>query len=79
MTEHAEGVIQRADEEVAADLQKTIESIGLARFIGRINSGGIPTDLGNAAVERFIASEQSRPLLSVLSQTLFGRRDSYYD
>lgn len=59
------------------DLQKTIESIGIARFVGRINSGVIPGPEGYAVVEQFVARAQARPFLSRLSSAVLGRRDSY--
>lgn len=65
------------DSTEAAELQQTIEEIGLARFIGRINSGVIPTDVGFRAMEVFVSSEKERPLLSKLTQVVLGRTDSY--
>lgn len=83
MNQHVERALAQAgstEDDIASEaLQRTIGDIGLARFIGRINSGVISTEAGNAAVERFIASEQERPFLSLVSQALFGRRDAYFD
>lgn len=61
----------------AAELQRTIEEIGLARFIGRVNSGVIPSDVGFRAMEMFVSSEKERPFLSKLTQVVLGRTDSY--
>jgi hypothetical protein len=59
------------------ELQETLKKIGLARFIGRINSGVIPDHAGYEAVQNFVSDEQSRPLLSLFTQALLGRTDSY--
>lgn len=58
-------------------LEATIRDIGLARFVGRINSGVIPEHEGYAAVERFLAHEKERPLLSRVTQAVLGRPNSY--
>lgn len=55
----------------------TIDEIGLARFVGRINSGVIPSDQGYEAIEQFVAKEKQRPLLSTLSRVVFGQPNSY--
>lgn len=59
------------------ELQKTIEEIGIARFVGRVNSGVIPSDKGYAAVEKFVSHAKERPLLSRLSYFMLGRADKY--
>lgn len=58
-------------------LQRTIEQIGIARFVGRINSGVIPSEQGYAAVEHFVEDAKKRPLLSKLSHLVLGRTDTY--
>ena len=63
--------------EEIAELQGTISEIGLARFIGRIDSGVIPASAGYEAVEHFVLHEKSRPFLSKLTQAVLGRPDSY--
>ena len=59
------------------ELQDTLSEIGLARFIGRISSGVIPDHAGYEAVQHFVSHEKTRPLLSVFTQALLGRPDSY--
>lgn len=58
-------------------LEAKISEIGLARFVGRINSGLIPPSLGYEAVQNFLAHEKQRPFLSRLTQALVGRTDAY--
>ncbi len=59
------------------ELQQMIEQIGIARFVGRINSGVIPSDTGYAAVEHFVSHAKQRPLLSRLTYLMLGRADAY--
>ena len=54
-----------------------IHEIGLARFVGRIQSGVVSTDTGYEAVDQFVAAEKRRPFLSRLGQALVGRTDAY--
>lgn len=54
-----------------------IHEIGLARFVGRIQSGVVAMDAGYEAVDRFVAIEKQRPFVARLSQALAGRTDSY--
>ena len=61
----------------SSELQTTIRSIGLARFVGRINSGVIPTTEGYEAVKTFVAEDRQRPLISRLTTTFFGRPEPY--
>lgn len=61
----------------AAELQGTIEQIGIARFVSRINSGVIPNEAGYAALERFVEDAKRRPLLSKLTSVVLGNKDSY--
>ncbi len=70
---HSEADFSSYDEE----LQRTIEQIGIARFVGRINSGVIPSERGYAAVEHFVAQAKQRPLLSKLTYMVLGRIDTY--
>ena len=60
-----------------ADLERTLQQIGLARFVARINSGVIPRDKGYAAVERYVTTARQRPLLSKLTHFVLGRSDAY--
>lgn len=61
----------------SSDLEKTIEAIGLARFVGRINSGVIPATEGYEAVKKYVAAERERPLISRLTASFFGRTEPY--
>ncbi|MCZ8218259.1 MAG: hypothetical protein O9337_02470 [Acidovorax sp.] len=60
------------------ELRRTIEIIGLARFVGRINSGLIPSWEGYAVVEQFVDQANVRPFVSRLSNLLFHRRESHF-
>lgn len=60
-----------------SELQVTIKQIGIARFVGRINSGVIPSDEGYAVVETFVAEAKERPLLSKVTKFVLGSDDSY--
>lgn len=62
----------------AHNLQDTIKEIGLARFVGRINSGVIPSDVGLEAVEFFVTQREHRPFVSRLVHSVLGRRDSFH-
>lgn len=55
----------------------TIRQIGLARFVGRINSGVIPAEEGYEAVRRFVDLQKKRPFLSRMAHTVCGRTDTY--
>jgi len=70
---HVESVAPAYDPE----LLKTIQEIGIARFVGRINAGIIPPDQGYAAVEHFISHAKERPLVSKVAHMVLGRVDSY--
>jgi len=60
------------------ELLSTIREIGLARFVGRINSGLIPASQGFEAVERFVSLERDhRPLLSRICQIVLHKRDLF--
>lgn len=59
------------------EMEETINEIGLARFVGRINSGVVPAEKGFVAVDRFVTAEQERPLLSKVSRAVFKRPNSY--
>ncbi|MCW7537871.1 hypothetical protein OOT46_08420 [Aquabacterium sp. A7-Y] len=43
-------------------LQQLIQDIGIARFVGRINSGLIDPVVGYQTVERFVAQHKSASL-----------------
>jgi hypothetical protein len=73
MKEQLDTDVSSCDEE----LLKTIEQIGIARFVGRINSGVIPSEMGYAAVEHFVTHAKERPLLSKLTHLVLGRVDTY--
>ena len=59
------------------ELEHTIEKIGVARFVGRINSGLVEPEIGYKVVNSFVSRESNRPLLSRLSHLLLGRSDTY--
>ena len=61
----------------AEDLKLTLQKIGIARFVGRINSGVIPSSEGYDAVEAYVDNAQQRPFLSKLTSALLNRADSY--
>jgi len=59
-------------------LEDEIEKIGVARFVGRINSGVVEPEIGYLAVDSYVAREQNdRPLLSKLTHLLLGQSDTY--
>jgi hypothetical protein len=60
-----------------ADLLAAIDEIGLARFVGRINSGVVSAEEGYAAVEQYIADGKERSFVSKVVHAVFGRSDSY--
>ena len=70
---HVESVALAPDPE----LLRTIEEIGIARFVGRINAGIIPADQGYAAVEHFVSHAKERPFVSKVAHMVLGRVDSY--
>ena len=59
------------------ELQATIHQIGIARFVGRINSGLIPNDEGYAVVESFVEEAKQRPILSKVTKFVLNSNDSY--
>lgn len=59
-------------------LDSTVREIGVARFLGRINSGMIDPTRGFQAIERLAQEERERPLMSKLSHLLLGRRDAFH-
>jgi hypothetical protein len=61
----------------ADELQSTIKRIGIARFVGRVNSGVIESNAGYAAVEAYVQNAQQRPLVSRITGALLGARDTY--
>lgn len=56
-------------------MQETIREIGLARFVGRINSGLIEPEVGYRAVDCYVAKQSERPLLSKLTHFILGKTD----
>lgn len=56
-----------------------ISTIGLARFVGRINSGLIDERTGYDTVARFMQHAHRRPFLSRLSHAMLGRTDTFED
>ena len=76
------GIDRSAPKEVSVDsgaaaLDRTVREIGVARLVGRINSGVIDPEAGYRALERFMAQEHARPFLSRLSHSLLGRPDTF--
>jgi hypothetical protein len=70
-----DAAVHHTDEAVA--LAATLREIGVARFIGRINSGVIDSTEGYKALERYAVEVEDRPLLSRLSHLLMGRQDTF--
>jgi len=69
--------VSEVDHSYDADLQRTLEQIGIARFVGRISSGVIPSEQGYAAVEQYVSHAKERPFLSRLTYLMLGRSDAY--
>ena len=61
----------------AGRLDETVRKIGVARFVGRINSGVIDPTPGYKAVERLASEQSERPFLSKVAHALLGRRDTF--
>lgn len=61
----------------AGRLDETVREIGVARFVGRINSGVIDATRGYQAVERFASEQSERSLLSRVTHMLLGRKDTF--
>lgn len=61
----------------ADELQAMIRRIGLARFVGRVNSGVISADVGENAIRRFVDQQRRRPFISRVTHTVCGRTDTY--
>lgn len=61
----------------AGQLDETVREIGVARFVGRINSGVIDATHGYQAVERFANAQAERSLLSRVTHVLLGRTDTF--
>ena len=64
------------DSELEA-LFSELSRIGVARFVGRINSGVIEPTLGYKCLERLVEAESKRPWPSRLSHLLTGHKDSF--
>ena len=60
-----------------AQMAETIREIGVARFVGRINSGVVDPETGYQAVEAYIANQKHRPFLSRWAAALLNRPDVY--
>lgn len=56
---------------------RTIQDIGVARFVGRIHAGFVPSHAGYAAIEAFVSHERERPFLSKVVHTVLGRPESF--
>lgn len=70
-------LIERSLPPNAEDLQQTIKQIGIARFVGRINSGVIPSSTGYKAVQAFVGDAERRPFASRLTRLILKNGDSY--
>lgn len=68
---------EAASDTEAGRLDETVREIGVARFVGRINSGVIDPTPGYAAVERLANEQSERPFLSKVAHALLGRRDTF--
>lgn len=60
------------------ELQGVLDDIGIARFVGRINAGVIPSEVGLEVINAFVAAEERRPFVSRLAHSFLGRRDSFH-
>jgi len=58
------------------ELEATIRDIGVARFVGRINSGVVETEVGYKALDRYVAKTKERPALSRLASFLLDKEDA---
>lgn len=58
------------------ELEATIRDIGVARFVGRINSGVVETEVGYKALDRYVAKTKERPVLSRLASFLLDKEDA---
>lgn len=85
MTDKGMPAMNAADDRVAVEdlgerereLHQLIRRIGVARFVGRVNSGLLsPTD-GYKAIESYMSLERRRPIASRLAHLLLHRDDSY--
>jgi hypothetical protein len=61
----------------AEELQRTIKEIGLARFVGRIQSGFVAEEEGYNAVDAYVDNARKRPLLSQIVHAILNRQDVY--
>ena len=59
------------------ELEDKIREIGMARFVGRVNSGLVNVEAGYQAIDAYVSKEKERPLISKLAQVILGRPDSY--
>lgn len=58
------------------ELEATIRDIGVARFVGRINSGVVETEVGYKALDSYVAKTKQRPALSRLASFLLDKDDA---
>ena len=58
--------------------QAVLRDIGMARFVGRINAGVIPSEVGLEVINAFVSAEERRPFVSRLAHSVLGRRDSFH-
>lgn len=68
--------VPELNEVLVEQLGGVIDDIGVTRFVGRIQSGLIDSAAGYAALSRFIAEQERRPLLSEVADVIFSRRVS---
>ena len=59
------------------DLEDTIKKIGVARFVGRINSGVVDAEAGYEAVDRYLSHERDRPFWSRVAEAVLSKKDVY--
>ncbi len=59
------------------ELEEVLDRIGAVRFVGRINSGVIPSDEGYRVLEQMVERESERPFISKLTHLFLCRPDSY--
>lgn len=70
--------VPEANEALVEQLGTVIDDIGVTRFVGRVQSGLIDAAAGYAALSRFTAQQEKRPLLSEVADVIFSRRVSHH-
>lgn len=63
--------------EVNEKLEQTLDKIGVVRFVGRINSGVIPSEAGYKVLEHFVSRDSERPWISKIAHALLWRDEPY--